>query len=83
MTIPVILLAIVSAAFLVLIVVSIIFVVILIRVMRRVHRTTMRLEEASLHWPEQIKFIGRKAAPAVVSALAAAGLRKFKRRHHE
>jgi hypothetical protein len=67
-----------SIGFMVLLIMGIAMVVILIKIMTNIRRITQRLDETSENMGEMAKYVGKKVAPAALSALWSVVLRSAK-----
>ena len=67
-----------SIGFLVLLIMGIAMVVILIKIMANIRRITQRLDETSENMGEMAKYVGKKVAPAALSALGSVLIRGVK-----
>ncbi len=73
-----ILVVVLSLGFAVLLILGIIMVFILIRIITNIRHVTQRLDETTENMGEMAKHVGKKVAPAALSALASLLVRKAK-----
>ena len=73
-----ILIILLSIGFGVLLILGIIMVVVLIKIMTNIRRVTQRLDETSENMGEMAKYVGKKVAPAAMSAVGSMLMRRAK-----
>lgn len=69
-----------SIGFAVLLILSIIFTFILVRIITNIRHITQRIDETSENMGEMAKYMGKKVAPAALSALGSIVMDKAKKK---